>query len=293
MKKLLSFLVFTMLFACSSDSSEEDMPDFDATKLQKVVFGDGEVWNFNENGLLTETIKGNTRQVFTYSDEGRLVIFEVFIDGVLTRDDWFYSIPGAQAPVWWETNPPASTTEAIGNDTKYTFYYQITDPFVEPMKAEITINPDGEIVRREVFFVELAENPNPDFDRLPVIAFHENGNMVRSAFNDFATEQDYIFDQNPNPLRDAILPAARAFAFIEANSLEDAADLTLWNSPTSVNNVTQLSFEAGNPESYSYTYTYNSNNLPVIKTAQAFSSGIPQGSPYEFAHYYYQGDVIP
>lgn len=285
-KTLVALLVFAFLFSCNSDGDSAPANSIDPTLLQKVIFypnsSNPTVYNFYENGLLKEIVRGSNTKTFVYDGNNNLISLTSTgtqqFTNIYTYDtsNFLTSVNGQ----------PMVYSYGVGGG-KYTRTYEVPageDPNDYPSRSEYALNGDLLLTSHKMFY----GLPESEYYMRPVIINYENGNIATIAFNDFDTEMNYEFNTSVNPLRQALLPAAKAMVLLDT----EPATLGSGNF-ISINNVEHQFFAPEDPESYGFSYTYNSNNLPVIKTMQFYDFDNPLGAPEEFAHYYYQGDELP
>jgi hypothetical protein len=287
MKSLLTLFVCALLFSCNSDDDAESTPATDPTLLQKVIFSPGTVsekhWNFYPNGMLMEIAKpdGTVLESFTYDANNNLLsgnghTFTYDASNIITTVDGY---------------PVAYGYDAAGG--KYSFEFEVPD--VEdagidfPHKTEVIVNADFLPLSRKIFY----NYPEGEIFYTPFTSLYQNGNLKTAAQMDGETYQRREYDNNPNPLKAALLPICRAMGLINANQMYPG--LGNWQDGTycSNNNVIELKFALEDPESNTFEYVSNSIGLPTVQISQAYDFGEPTGSPITSIQYYYQGDVIP
>lgn len=282
MKKVFALFVTIALFSCSQ---EEAMPadDLDHALLQKVIFypetETPAVYDFYENGLIKSMQDQNSTKTFTYDSNNNLI-------RVKATGGPNYDIPFTYDAnnIMTSANGYLVTYENNITDGKYTMHYGL-DPqegVAIPDRVEYEVDQDLLILNSRVFYFA----PFEEFNSSPTDIIYLNGNMQTIGWESFQTQIDFLqFDNQANPLRRAVLPAFRAVMMFDPYSL-------IAGSMISNNNVISQSYP-GEAISHSYSYTYNEYGLPVTKTIQNYLNGVPDGAPYEFAHYYYKGDVVP
>jgi len=292
MKTLYAFFGLFLLMSCSSSDDSGPQPAIDPTKLKKVVFNQGEVWDFNADGLVTKITSPDISYTFTYDAQNKLtkVVNNTAI-GTITHTFTY------DASNFISTVDGYPVAYSYGTEFgRYTFEYEIPSGgtiYDDPHRTEIELNSDLLMIGKKVFFMQNAASGDEEIFYPSITASFINGNMAYCAMNESELEYHYQFDTKTNPLRAAVFPAFRAMCLINGDvAYGQALYLVMANSHISTNNVTHEAHGVGSPESMEFTYDYNALNLPVIKTSHLYIGGEP-ADQYEFAHYYYQGDTLP
>ena len=282
MRKLLSLLFFAVLMSCQSSDTSTVMEQPDPTKLQKVIwYPDGPAekhWNFNADGLLAEvtTPDGSVLQTFQYDGNHRLIA----VVGQGYSKSFGYDDANFLTSI--DETPVVYSYDATGG--KYTRPLDVPDgaePDLFPYQSEVLINLEGLTRKSTHFYGDPAAGTG--FQTTEASATFVNGNMTHIYRGD-DTEENYEFDEQVNPLKEALLPICRAMI---------GSIVWICGDYYSDNNVTQQRYAPEDPESLTYFYNYNSLGLPIERVSQFNYLGVPEGGTSVNARYYYQGDVIP
>jgi len=266
--------LLTFMLSCSTSDSEAP-PATSIPKLVKIVGGiTGETWNFNEDGLLSEIKNGSGVVIrsFTYDINNNL-ISTVGPNGTTT---YVYDSNNRLSSV----NGSELTYDAANN--RYFIDYppvvQNPDDFINYW--EITLTDEGLPINSTNYYGADSATYPYSFSNY----IYTNGNMTRHHRSD-DTEQNYLYDSNPNPLKEALLPISKVM-WGSWNGSDNSGNYL------SNNNVVALSYAWEDPESSQMVFTYNSLGLPITRTTQSLYNGDLDGAPYT-TYYYYEGDIIP
>lgn len=271
------FFSIFMLLSCSNDDTNQ--PAAEQNLLQRVDFFPGlsieRRWIFNTDGLLEEITKsdGTLVQNFTYDNNNRLINSTVFNDSgtnqtytfTYDNNDFVNSVNG----------------ETVNYDAGLDAYYIGN----LPQNYRLTkINSEKLLVYGKTAYQDFDDNGNP-YEVIwdEIIVSYSNNNLMNYSPNDSCNS--FTYDNEINPLRNAILPICRAFSFIENSSWVDGL-YSSFNNPLSQNYCSE------DPESKVYHYTYNADNLPLTQTRDDYYLGVYENT-ISSAKYYYQGDVLP
>lgn len=125
---------------------------------------------------------------------------------------------------------------------------------------------------------------------LNFLTFTYDGNNNITQRNDSGVASNFQYDNTVNPLFNGTTNLVYVFGFLSQNFTDENYALPYI---ISENNRTQSFWGTTDSGaiSNSYSYEFNANNLPVRATTIANHGATT--SEYEYANYYYQGDVIP
>lgn len=255
----------------------------DPMKLQKVVFYPGQIYqktfNFYPNGLIKniQNASGNIVEDFIYQD-GRLSVANLYLptetltltcsydgDGHLTfGTPLFYYAPAENMYVDERAWNPSDEGDR--------YYYVLRPDGL--LKAVHQQSHSGEEVHSGMDWY-FTYNDNND-----CVSYLEDSGAVF-----------YSYDSHMNPLLPAMAPALKALAPYFTSSPYSANQATIQQAQfISQHNMTLE--DSDDPSSSTIAYTYNGNDLPVEGTHTWMYGEINEGVAI-YAHYYYQGDVIP
>lgn len=271
------FFSIFMLLSCSND--DPNQPTAELNLLQRVDFFPGlsieRRWIFNSDGLLEEITKsdGTSVQEFTYDNNNRLINSTIFNDSgtnqtytfTYDNNDFVNSVNG----------------ETVNYDAGLEAYYVGN----LPQNYRLTkINSEKLLVYGKTAYQDFDDNGNPyEIIWDEIIVNYSNNNLMSYSPNDRCNS--FTYDNEINPLRNAILPICRAFSFIENSRWVDGLYF-------SANNPLSQNYCSEDPESVVYHYTYNADNLPLTQTRDDYYLGVYENT-ISSAKYYYQGDVLP
>ena len=271
------FFSFFILASCSNDATNQTTTN--PSLLQRIDFFPGlsieRRWIFNADGWLEKITKsdGTLVQEFIYDNNNRLINSNVFNDSgtnqtytfTYDNNDFVNSVNGE------------TVNYNVGLDAYYvgdlTQNYRLTK-----------INNEKLLVYGKTSYQDFDDNGNPYeiiWDEITV--GYSNNNMMSYSPNDSC--HFFTYDNEINPLKEALLPICRAFSFVENSRWIDGLYFSN-NNPLSQNYCSE------DPESEIYSYIYNSNNLPLTQTKDNYYLGVYENSIIS-AKYYYQGDVLP
>lgn len=277
-KFILFFLTACTLISCSDDNNivADDTP-----KLQKVIFnpnpsGAYRIWNFNNDGLLSEITKGDETllQNFTYDSNGRVISSTVYnLNNTTTTYNFTYNSDGSVATY---NNIPLNFDNALD-----VYYFGDLNSSYRLFK----LNSEGLLTYIKSGGVEIDETGTTPYVTNESYVNYTAENLTGQTFNN-ENFNGFGHDDNINPMRRATIAAFKAFSVTDYN-MEWLNSFAI-----SKNNVIRKNYPSEYYIHAEYEYVFNSNNMPVSATLNFYEMDNLDFSNTAIL-YYYQGDVLP